>query len=151
MKAVIQRVNTAQVTIDHGETRKIGPGLVIFLGVMTGDTTAQVDFLCEKIRRLRIFEDADGRMNRSVCDVGGSLLVISNFTLGADCKKGNRPSFINAAPPELANPLYEAFVSQLRASGDLPVQTGSFGAHMEVLVSNDGPVTIILDTQAIGK
>ncbi len=151
MRAVIQRVHGAQITIDHRETREIGPGLVVFLGVMGGDTEKQADFLAEKVRDLRIFTDEAGKMNLSLMDVGGELLAVSNFTLGTDCKKGRRPSFDLAAPPAEAEALYRRFVEQARTLGIKRVETGEFGAHMDVLVNNNGPVTIIIDTERIGK
>ncbi len=150
MRAVIQRVHQAQITIDREETRQTGRGLVVFLGVLRGDTEKQADFLAEKVYGLRIFPDENDKMNLSLPDVGGEVLVVSNFTLGTDCKKGRRPSFDMAAPPEEANALYLRFVEQLRAQG-VRVETGEFGAYMEVLVSNDGPVTLIIDTEKIGK
>lgn len=150
MRAVIQRVHRAQITIDREETRQTGRGLVVFLGVLRGDTEKQADFLAEKVYDLRIFPDENDKMNLSLPDVGGEVLVVSNFTLGTDCKKGRRPSFDMAAPPEEANALYLRFVEQLRAQG-VRVETGEFGAYMEVLVSNDGPVTLIIDTEKIGK
>lgn len=150
MRAVIQRVHRAQITIDREETRQTGRGLVVFLGVLRGDTEKQADFLAEKVYGLRIFPDENDKMNLSLPDVGGEVLVVSNFTLGTDCKKGRRPSFDMAAPPEEANALYLRFVEQLRARG-VRVETGEFGAYMEVLVSNDGPVTLIIDTEKIGK
>ena len=150
MRAVIQRVHRAQITIDREETRQTGRGLVVFLGVLRGDTEKQADFLAEKVYGLRIFPDENDKMNLSLPDVGGEMLVVSNFTLGTDCKKGRRPSFDMAAPPEEANALYLRFVEQLRAQG-VRVETGEFGAYMEVLVSNDGPVTLIIDTEKIGK
>lgn len=150
MRAVIQRVHRAQITIDREETRQTGRGLVVFLGVLRGDTEKQADFLAEKVYGLRIFPDENDKMNLSLPDVGGEVLVVSNFTLGTDCKKGRRPSFDMAAPPEEANTLYLRFVEQLRAQG-VRVETGEFGAYMEVLVSNDGPVTLIIDTEKIGK
>ncbi len=150
MRAVIQRVHRAQITIDREETRQTGRGLVVFLGVLRGDTEKQADFLAEKVHGLRIFPDENDKMNLSLPDVGGEVLVVSNFTLGTDCKKGRRPSFDMAAPPEEANALYQRFVERLRAQG-VRVETGEFGAYMEVLVSNDGPVTLIIDTEKIGK
>lgn len=150
MRAVIQRVHRAQITIDGEETRHTGRGLVIFLGVLKGDTRQQADFLAEKAFGLRIFPDENGKMNLSLADVAGEALVVSNFTLGTDCKKGRRPSFDMAAPPEEANALYLRFVEQLRATGTR-VETGEFGAHMDVCVENDGPVTLIIDTEKIGK
>lgn len=151
MRAVIQRVQGAEITIDHKETRKIGPGLVVFLGVMQHDTERQADFLAEKVRDLRIFTDENDKMNLSLSDVTGELLVVSNFTLGTDCKKGRRPSFDLAAPPAEAERLYLRFVEQAKALGIKKVETGEFGAHMDVLVNNNGPVTIIIDTEKIGK
>ena len=150
MRAVIQRVHEAQITIDQKETRKIGRGLVIFLGVMKGDGESQSDFLAEKAFGLRIFPDENGKMNLSLGDVGGQALVVSNFTLGTDCKKGRRPSFDMAAAPQEAEDLYLRFVEGLRATGTR-VETGEFGAHMDVLVANDGPVNLIIDTEKIGK
>lgn len=150
MRAVIQRVHRAQITIDREETRQTGRGLVVFLGVLRGDAEKQADFMAEKVYSLRIFPDENDKMNLSLPDVGGEVLVVSNFTLGTDCKKGRRPSFDMAAPPEEANALYLRFVEQLRAQG-VRVETGEFGAYMEVLVSNDGPVTLIIDTEKIGK
>jgi len=141
MRAVVQRVSRARVT-PGGE---IGPGLCILLGVARGDREEEAGRLAGKIARLRIFPDDDGRFDRSVLDVGGSALVVSQFTLIADTAKGNRPSFAGAAPPEQAEPLYERFTSRLRALG-VPVETGVFGARMEVEIVNDGPVTIVLDT-----
>ena len=141
MRAAVQRVSRARVT-PGGE---IGPGLCILLGVARGDREEEAGRLAGKIARLRIFPDDDGRFDRSVLDVGGSALVVYQFTLIADTAKGNRPSFAGAAPPELAEPLYERFTSRLRALG-VPVETGVFGARMEVELVNDGPVTIVLDT-----
>jgi D-tyrosyl-tRNA(Tyr) deacylase len=141
MRAAVQRVSRARVT-PGGE---IGPGLCILLGVARGDREEEAGRLAGKIARLRIFPDDDGRFDRSVLDVGGSALVVSQFTLIADTAKGNRPSFAGAAPPEQAEPLYERFTSRLRALG-VPVETGVFGARMEVELVNDGPVTIVLDT-----
>lgn len=150
MRAVIQRVHEARITIDQKETRRIGRGLVIFLGVMKGDGESQSDFLAEKAFGLRIFPDENGKMNLSLGDVGGQALVVSNFTLGTDCKKGRRPSFDMAAGPQEAEVLYLRFVECLRATGTR-VETGEFGAHMDVLVANDGPVNLIIDTEKIGK
>lgn len=151
MRAVIQRVHAAEITIDHNETRKIGQGLVVFLGVMQNDTETQVDFLAEKIRDLRIFTDENDKMNLSLADINGDLLVVSNFTLGTDCKKGRRPSFDLAAPAAEAERLYNLFVEKSRSLGIKNVQTGEFGAHMDVLVNNNGPINIIIDTEKIGK
>ena len=151
MRAIIQRVHCAEIIIDGKETRKIGPGLVVFLGVMKGDACQQADFLAEKVFGLRIFTDENDKMNLSLADVGGELLVVSNFTLGTDCRKGRRPSFDLAAPPAEAELLYLRFVEQARALGVKSVQTGEFGAHMDVLVNNNGPVNLVIDTEKIGK
>lgn len=151
MRAVIQRVSRAEITIDQRETRSIGPGLVVFLGVMQGDGEAQADFLAEKIHGLRVFSDENQKMNLSLEDVQGELLVVSNFTLGTDCKKGRRPSFDLAAPPQEADRLYQRFVTHAKEQGIRKVETGEFGAHMDVLCANDGPVTLIIDTEKIGK
>jgi D-tyrosyl-tRNA(Tyr) deacylase len=140
MRAVVQRVSSARVT-PGGE---IGPGLFVLLGVARGDTAAEAERLAGKITRLRIFE-RDGRFDASVLDVGGSVLVVSQFTLLADTSRGNRPSFTEAAPPEEAEPLYDGFCAALRALG-VTVETGVFGARMAVELVNDGPVTILLDT-----
>lgn len=150
MRAVIQRVHGAQITIDHTETRQIGEGLVVFLGVMKGDTAAQAEFLAEKIHGLRIFTDENDKMNLSLSDIDGELLVVSNFTLGTDCKKGRRPSFDLAAPAQDANDMYEHFVAHARTLGITKVETGEFGAHMDVLVNNNGPINLIIDTERIG-
>lgn len=151
MRAIVQRVHGAEITIDHGEVRAIGPGLVVFLGVLRGDAEPQAEFLAEKIAGLRIFSDEAGKMNRSLLDVDGEALAVSNFTLSTDCKKGRRPSFDRAAPPDEARALYEVFVRRLQSLGPHRVETGEFGAHMDVDVHNDGPVTIILDTEVMGK
>lgn len=151
MRAVIQRVSRAEITIDHRETRTIGQGLVVFLGVMKGDTQTQADFMAEKVHGLRIFTDENGKMNLSLEDVDGELLVVSNFTLGTDCKKGRRPSFDLAAPPQEGEALYRRFVERAKELGIHKVETGEFGAHMDVLAANDGPVTILIDTERIGK
>lgn len=150
MRVVLQRANSAELRVEGLEPRRIGEGLVAFLGVLQGDTQAQADFLAEKICNLRIFKDEEGKMNRSLLDVGGELLVVSNFTLGTDCKRGRRPSFDMAAPPAPAEALYQRLVGQARALG-VHVETGEFGEHMHVLVDNDGPVNIIIDTEKIGK
>lgn len=151
MRAVIQRVSRAEITIDHRETRSIGPGLVVFLGVMQGDGESQADFLAEKVHGLRVFTDENQKMNLSLEDVQGELLVVSNFTLGTDCKKGRRPSFDLAAPPQEADRLYQRFVTHAKEQGIRKVETGEFGAHMDVLCANDGPVTLIIDTEKLGK
>ncbi|EMF0156890.1 D-tyrosyl-tRNA(Tyr) deacylase [Enterococcus hirae] len=146
MRAVVQRVSKASVTINQQEVGKIDQGLVILLGIHEKDTQDDVDYLVKKIAQMRIFEDEQGKMNRSVEDVEGQILSVSQFTLFADTKKGNRPSFISAARPETAIPLYEAFNEGIRNRG-ITVATGQFGADMAVSLINDGPVTIIIDSQ----
>lgn len=146
MKAVIQRVTHGSVSIDDKIIGKIGLGFVILLGVTHDDATEDADYLAEKIVNLRVFEDGDGKMNRSLADVGGSILVISQFTLFANTRKGRRPSFIDAARPEIAIPLYEYFMEKSRSVG-IPVECGEFGAMMAVKIHNDGPVTIIIDSR----
>lgn len=148
MRAVVQRVEEAAVTV-HGETvGRTGGGLVVYLGVGRGDRSADCDYLAEKIAGLRIFEDEDGRMNRSVREIDGSVLCISQFTLYGDCRKGRRPSFTAAAPPEEAAALFEEFCARLRDLG-LTVSTGRFGAMMRIDQVNDGPVTILLDSRKL--
>ncbi len=144
MRALVQRVSQASVDVDGEPVARIGPGVVVLVGVTHGDTEAQASWLARKVAGLRIFEDAEGKMNASLLDVGGEALVVSQFTLYADARKGRRPSFTNAAPPEVAEPLVEHFAQALRAAG-VPVQTGVFGAHMLVRIYNDGPVTILLE------
>lgn len=147
MRAVIQRVTEASVTVSGEKVSEIGQGLLVLLGVGAEDGEAQVDWLVRKITQLRIFEDDAEHMNLSVTDVGGNVIVVSQFTLYADCRKGNRPSFISAAPAEQANALYELLVSKLKAVlGENRVGTGVFQTHMEVRLLNDGPVTIVLET-----
>lgn len=146
MRAVVQRVTHASVTIDGQVHGKIDNGLMILLGIREGDTEAEVDYLADKCMGQRIFSDENDKMNLSVRDVGGSLLIISQFTLYGDCKKGNRPSFTRAARPEAAIPLYERFIARCRDSG-IKVETGEFGADMKVELLNDGPVTIVMDTE----
>jgi D-tyrosyl-tRNA(Tyr) deacylase len=145
MRAVIQRVSRAKVSIAGETAGEIGPGLLVLLGITHDDTPAQARWLAEKIAGLRIFGDTDGKMNRDVAEVGGGVLIVSQFTLYGDCRKGRRPSFIEAAPPPVAIPLYEEFVNAVKALG-VPVATGRFGADMQVELVNDGPVTVILDT-----
>ncbi len=147
MKAVIQRVSHSSVTIDGREVGKTNKGFMILLGVEQGDTKAEADKLVKKIPVLRIFEDENGKMNLSCLDVDGEILVVSQFTLCADCSHGRRPSFIGSAPPDIANELYLYFVDCLRKSGVKRVDTGEFGADMKVSLLNDGPVTIILDSK----
>jgi D-aminoacyl-tRNA deacylase len=144
MRAVLQRVRRARVVVDSEVVGEIGPGLLVLLGVAPTDSEEHGLWLADKIVGLRIFSDAEGKMNRSVAEVGGGVLVVSQFTLYGDCSKGRRPSFIDAAPPEKAVPLYEAFVAAVRAHG-IPTATGRFGAMMQVELVNDGPVTLIID------
>ncbi|BFQ96666.1 D-aminoacyl-tRNA deacylase [Enterococcus cecorum] len=146
MRAVIQRVSQAKVVVDDNTVGQIGKGFMILLGVHEEDTQADVDYLVGKISKLRVFEDDQQKMNRSIIDVDGKILSISQFTLFADTKKGNRPSFVQAAKPDTAIPLYEAFNEGLRQAG-IPVETGIFGADMKCHLVNDGPVTIIIDSQ----
>lgn len=146
MRAVVQRVSEASVTVDEKVFGQIGQGLLVLLGIADSDEAADLEYLLRKIPALRIFEDEAGKMNLSVDDVAGSLLVVSQFTLIADNAKGNRPSFIRAARPEKAIPIYEDFIAKLRATG-LKVECGIFGAHMKVRLLNDGPVTILLDSR----
>lgn len=145
MKAVVQRVSKAHVTVGDERTGNIDTGLVVLLGVGHDDTKKEAQYLVEKIIHLRIFEDDQGKMNRSLLDVGGALLVVSQFTLMGDCRKGRRPSFIEAAPPEKAEALYETFVNLAREKG-IHTETGRFRAMMAVSLINNGPVTLILDT-----
>jgi D-tyrosyl-tRNA(Tyr) deacylase len=144
MKAVVQRVSSARVRVGEEPAGEIGPGLCVLLGVARGDDPSAAERLAEKVARLRIFENEDGRFDRSLLEVGGAVLVVSQFTLIADTAKGNRPSFSEAAPPDEAEPLYEAFCAALRDLG-LRVETGVFAARMAVELVNDGPVTISLD------
>lgn len=147
MKAVIQRVTEADVTIDNETVGKINKGFLILLGVEKGDTSLDADKLVKKIPVLRIFEDENDKMNLSCLDIDGEILVVSQFTLCADCSHGRRPSFTDSAPPNEANELYEYFVSELKRAGVKKVDTGRFGADMKVRLLNDGPVTIILDSK----
>ena len=144
MKFVIQRVSNASVSIDGNVVGKIGKGYMILIGIGKEDTTKEADRLVDKMLKMRIFDDADGKTNLSLADVGGELLLISQFTLYADTSRGNRPSFSGAARPDLAIPCYEAFVSRLREHG-IPTYTGEFGAEMHVDIQNDGPVTLMLE------
>ncbi len=145
MKALIQRVQRAEVRVDDRTVGQIGKGLLVFLGVGLEDTPQGSDELVEKIIHLRIFENPQGKFDRSVLDVGGEILVVSQFTLYADCSKGRRPSFTKAAPPSKAQELYDGFLNRLKAKG-IPVASGLFGAKMEVHLVNDGPVTLMLET-----
>ena len=148
MKALVQRVSEARVTVGDRVVGSIGRGLLVLLGVEHGDGEGEAELLARKIAHLRIFEDQAGKMNRSVLDIGGGVLAVSQFTLCADVRKGNRPSFIGAAPPELANPLYARVCEHVAALG-VPVARGEFAAHMAVRLINDGPVTIWLDTATL--
>ncbi len=148
MRAVLQRVHRAAVVVDGETVGQIERGLLVLLGIAPQDSSEESRWLAEKTAGLRIFNDEAGKMNRSVADVDGAVLVVSQFTLYGDCRKGRRPSFIDAAPPNVAEPLYEAFVHALRSLG-LPVRTGRFGASMQVELVNDGPVTLILDTKEV--
>jgi D-aminoacyl-tRNA deacylase len=145
MRAVIQRVKSASVAVEGKEIGRIGWGLLVFVGFAPSDGEREVRWICEKIIRMRIFEDEAGKMNRSVAEVGGGILVISEFTLYGDAEKGNRPSFTEMAPSATAKPLYDELVCRLRETASVPVATGSFGAEMEVALVNDGPVTILVE------
>ena len=147
MRAVIQKVSHASITIDRDQTKKIGPGLLILLGIEESDQRSDIQWLSGKICRLRIFDDDQGIMNLSVQDVNGEVMIVSQFTLHASTKKGNRPSYIKAASPETAIPLYELFVEQMQQDLEKPLVTGKFGAYMQVSLCNDGPVTISIDTK----
>ena len=146
MKAVVQRVTRASVTVDHAIVGKIGPGLVVLVGIASEDTEKDIKYLVDKIVQLRIFSDEEGKFNLSAVDVEGEILLISQFTLLADTKKGRRPSFIGAAPPQKAEVLFDRFVELMRVTG-LKVETGCFQAHMLVEIHNNGPVTITLDSR----
>ncbi len=147
MRVVIQRVLSSSVEDETGRINSIGKGLLILLGIEESDNNHDIEYLTGKISRLRIFDDQNGVMNLSVADIRGDLLIISQFTLHADTKKGNRPSYIRAARPETAIPLYEKFISTMQIITGLNIQTGWFGAHMNVSLVNDGPVTIIIDSK----
>ena len=146
MRAVVQRVTESSVKVDSRTVGAIGKGLMVLLGVSRGDSRKEADYLADKIINLRIFEDQDGRMNRSLLEVGGEMLVVSQFTLLGDCRRGRRPSFAEAAPPETALLLYEYFVEISKRKG-IRVRTGEFGAMMAVSLVNDGPVTLILESK----
>lgn len=145
MKVVIQRVKSASVTVGNEITGAIEEGLLLLVGIHQDDTKEQLEWMCEKILKLRIFEDEDEKMNLSISDVGGGLLVVSQFTLYGNTKKGTRPSFIEAAKPDKAEPMYEEMISYFKEHSDLNIQTGKFGAMMDVELVNDGPVTLILE------
>ena len=148
MRAVVQKVKRAKVTVDGETVGEIGIGILVLLGVSRADTEKEAVYLVEKTLNLRIFEDAEDKMNLSLLDINGELLVVSQFTLYGDARKGRRPSWFDAAPPELARPLYEFFVAEARARG-ARVETGTFQAMMEVELVNDGPVTILLDSRKV--
>lgn len=147
MRAVVQKVNSASIIINHGSPNEMGTGLVVLLGIENGDTQEDIKWLSGKISRLRVFNDKKGVMNLSVQDIMGDIMVVSQFTLHASTKKGNRPSYIKAAAPDIAIPLYEAFVDQMNSDLNKKVLTGEFGAYMQVQLINDGPVTIWMDTK----
>ena len=147
MRAVLQRVSHATVHIDGEEVSKIGPGLLILLGIEQADDATDLDWLCPKIAKMRIFADDAGKMNRSVIEIGGEILVVSQFTLHAATQKGNRPSFLRAAAPSHSEPLYEAFCAAMERETGRPVARGVFGGDMQVSLTNDGPVTILIDTK----
>lgn len=147
MRAVIQRVSEASVTIDGQIKSSIGLGLLILLGIENEDSPEELDWLCNKIAKLRIFDDEEGVMNLSVQDIKGEIIVVSQFTLYASTKKGNRPSYIRAAKPDIAIPIYESFIQKMKLLNGQRVDTGEFGADMKVRLLNDGPVSIIIDTK----
>lgn len=149
MRVVVQRCSRAEVRIDNTQVGSIRQGFMLLVGITDTDTQADADLLAKKIAQLRVFEDAEGKMNLSLRDIGGAVLSISQFTLYADCRKGNRPSFIRAARPEQASPLYDYFNDTLRTMYGLQVETGRFGADMKVNFINDGPVTILLDSDEL--
>ena len=146
MRAVVQRVASSRVTVDERVTGEVKKGLLVLLGVTHDDTSKDVDYMVDKVTNLRIFEDENDKMNLSLKDIGGEVMAVSKFTLYGDARKGRRPSFSDAARPDVANPLYEEFVEKLRAQG-ITVGTGEFGAHMMVELTNDGPVTILLESK----
>lgn len=146
MRAIIQRVSEAEVVVDNEVTGKIQQGLLVLLGVEEGDSQKDCDYLADKVAGLRVFDDAEGKMNLAVTDVDGKLLVVSQFTLLGDCRKGRRPSFVDAAPPEIGQQQYEAFCQRIREQG-IDVETGRFRSHMQVQLVNDGPVTLMLDSR----
>ena len=148
MRVVLQRVSSASVSVDGRETGRIGSGLLVFVGVGRGDDGGDIDYIVGKIRDLRLFEDSDGKMNRSLAEIGGEVLLVSQFTLYGDCRKGRRPSFDRAAPPDVARVLYERLVAALRETGTA-VRTGEFQAMMRVELVNDGPVTLLVDSRKV--
>lgn len=148
MKIVIQRVSEASVTIENHKVAEIGNGLLVLLGIINEDTKEDINWLCNKIANLRIFPDEEGVMNKSLKDSQGDVILVSQFTLHANTKKGNRPSYIKAAKPDIAIPLYEDFIETLKNTIEKPIKTGEFGADMKVHLVNDGPVTIIIDSKS---
>ncbi len=147
MRVVIQRVGHARIRIQKNEERTIGQGMLILLGIEENDTAKDRDWLCSKISNLRIFDDENGKMNHSLMDVGGDIMVVSQFTLHASTKKGNRPSWIRAAAPDKAEPMYHSFIQKLTQTTGKEIITGEFGAYMEISLLNDGPVTLFIDTK----
>jgi len=147
MRAVVQKVSDAHITINGHTEKQIGMGLVVLLGIEASDTLEDIEWLSGKISRLRVFPDAQGVMNLSLLEVGGSVMVVSQFTLHASTRKGNRPSYIKAASPEIAVPLYEKFIEQMEKDTSKAPVCGEFGAHMKIRLTNDGPVTLIIDTK----
>ncbi len=145
MRAVVQRVLDANLCVEGKEISRIGQGYVVLVAVMEGDTEKDIDYMAKKLCNLRIFEDADGKMNKNITDVGGAMLIVSQFTLAGDARKGNRPSFITSAAPDLARTYYDTLCERVQAAG-IPVQKGIFAADMKVNLTNDGPVTILLDS-----
>jgi len=147
MRVVIQRVSSASVSVNNNIISRISSGLLLLLGIEEADSNEDIDWLCKKISNLRIFGDSEGKMNLSLLDVGGDVIVVSQFTLHASTKKGNRPSYIKAARPEVAIPLYEAFIREMEVQLDKKIASGEFGAMMNVELVNDGPVTILIDSK----
>lgn len=151
MRVVVQRVSGASVAVSGETVGKCGRGFLILLGVAKGDTEADADVLAAKLSKLRVFEDGNGKMNLSLSDIGGELLIISNFTLYADCRHGNRPDFLMAEAPAEANRLYEYFTDRMKTLSGCPTETGVFGADMKVSIENDGPVTLVIDSPELMK
>ena len=151
MRAVVQRVSGASVAVSGETVGKCGRGFLILLGVAKGDTEADADVLAAKLSKLRVFEDGNGKMNLSLSDIGGELLIISNFTLYADCRHGNRPDFLMAEAPAEANRLYEYFTDRMKTLSGCPTETGVFGADMKVSIENDGPMTLVIDSPELMK
>ncbi len=147
MRAIVQRVTGAHLTINKETEKQIAQGLVVLLGIESADGKQDIEWLSKKISRLRVFDDSDGVMNLSLGDVRGDVMIVSQFTLHASTRKGNRPSYIRAAPPEIAIPLYQDFIAQMKLNVEQPVVTGEFGAFMQINLTNDGPVTIMIDSK----